>query len=34
MSQSAVIGAVIVGAFVLYLARNDRLRTYLAVVGL
>jgi len=32
--QSVVIGGVVMGAFVLYLARQDRLKTYLAFVGL
>jgi hypothetical protein len=34
MSQSTILLATVLGAFVLYLAANDRLKTYLGIMGL
>lgn len=34
MSQSTVIGAALLGGFVLFLAVNNRLGTYLGLIGL
>ncbi len=34
MSQSSFVAAMLLGGFVLYLAANNRLTTYAAIIGL